>query len=549
MADVMAGHQQVMQQFLETQRAVMLGYLGGHAQPLAPLPARPASAMLGHGAGPPGVRPRVALAQATTPSPVPVAGAVPDVEPVVAVDAPPAADVDAPATLSREAIQERLLEMVSERTGYPADMLALEADLEGDLGIDSIKRVEIAGSFTQSLPESARGAIDMEELTASRTLRAVIDTIEASLGAGTANGRAAPASPTAWEVSALLKTGRPSRSASAGSSWQQRALPRSAPPSTLPVEGAVVIIDDGTGVGEGLADVLAGEGHDVLRLPAGEDPPGEQQAGAVAEDLRGRGVKALVHLAALAPEPPRYGGVESLLAFARALGEGLEASAAAGGAVVLAATRLGGGFGIDPPSGGAFEQGALPGFVKSLAQEWPMVRCKAVDLSRQDPRAAVAELRAELTAADGLVEVGYREGSRTTLELRPEPTADGPARELLEEGSVLLVTGGGRGITARVALRLARRYRPTLVLVGRTPVTEEDPETSSAGELAELRTLLIERHRARQRRAAAGADRAGVQADHARARAAREPAKRFARPAPRSSTASATSPTSRPSAP
>ena len=40
---------------------------------------------------------------------------------------------------------------MSERTGYPADMLGLDADLEGDLGIDSIKRVEIAGTFTQGL--------------------------------------------------------------------------------------------------------------------------------------------------------------------------------------------------------------------------------------------------------------------------------------------------------------------------------------------------------------------------------------------------------------
>ncbi len=46
---------------------------------------------------------------------------------------------------------------MSERTGYPAEMLGLDADLEGDLGIDSIKRVEIAGTFTQGLrPASAK---------------------------------------------------------------------------------------------------------------------------------------------------------------------------------------------------------------------------------------------------------------------------------------------------------------------------------------------------------------------------------------------------------
>ena len=40
-----------------------------------------------------------------------------------------------------------LLDLVSERTGYPTDMLGLDQDLEADLGIDSIKRVEILGAF------------------------------------------------------------------------------------------------------------------------------------------------------------------------------------------------------------------------------------------------------------------------------------------------------------------------------------------------------------------------------------------------------------------
>ncbi len=46
-----------------------------------------------------------------------------------------------------------LLEQVSRRTGYPRDMLDLDYDMEGDLGIDSIKRVEILGEL------QAQGAV------------------------------------------------------------------------------------------------------------------------------------------------------------------------------------------------------------------------------------------------------------------------------------------------------------------------------------------------------------------------------------------------------
>jgi NAD(P)-dependent dehydrogenase (short-subunit alcohol dehydrogenase family) len=45
----------------------------------------------------------------------------------------------------------------------------------------------------------------------------------------------------------------------------------------------------------------------------------------------------------------------------------------------------------------------------------------------------------------------------------------------------LLVTGGARGITAEVAIELARRYRPTLLIVGRTPLPPPEEAEDTAG--------------------------------------------------------------------
>src|SRR5262249_16746966 len=52
-----------------------------------------------------------------------------------------------PHELSAVSIEQALLEQVSRRTGYPMEMLGLDLDVEGDLGIDSIKRVEILGDL------------------------------------------------------------------------------------------------------------------------------------------------------------------------------------------------------------------------------------------------------------------------------------------------------------------------------------------------------------------------------------------------------------------
>ena len=50
------------------------------------------------------------------------------------------------------AISSAMIDIVSELTGYPADMLGLDMDIEADLGIDSIKRVEILSTLEDRLP-------------------------------------------------------------------------------------------------------------------------------------------------------------------------------------------------------------------------------------------------------------------------------------------------------------------------------------------------------------------------------------------------------------
>lgn len=49
-------------------------------------------------------------------------------------------------------IEDTILDIVSEKTGYPADMLDKDADLEAGLGIDSIKRVEIFAALQERIP-------------------------------------------------------------------------------------------------------------------------------------------------------------------------------------------------------------------------------------------------------------------------------------------------------------------------------------------------------------------------------------------------------------
>jgi acyl carrier protein len=82
--------------------------------------------------------------------------------------APPAPQ---PANITR-----LLLSLVSEKTGYPEEMLDMNANMEADLGIDSIKRVEILGALTRQM--GLTDDVRTEKLTGLHTLGEIISFLE-----------------------------------------------------------------------------------------------------------------------------------------------------------------------------------------------------------------------------------------------------------------------------------------------------------------------------------------------------------------------------------
>jgi NAD(P)-dependent dehydrogenase (short-subunit alcohol dehydrogenase family) len=190
----------------------------------------------------------------------------------------------------------------------------------------------------------------------------------------------------------------------------------------------------------------------------------------------------------------------SLYLLARELEGDLRASGKAARAFLLAATGLGGAFGFAAgalPADYSPGHGGVLGFVKCLYDEWPEVMVRAVDLdATAEPPADVADrLLAELSAEEGPAEVGWQNGRRLTWVPRPAPLVkEGAPAPLVEPGAVVLVTGGARGITAEVALELGRRYRPTLLLVGRSPLPpEEAGDTAGLTTPAPIKAALIAR--------------------------------------------------------
>jgi len=157
-------HRALMEKFLQTQEQIMteaLRSLGGGAAS-AGAPAWEGSALdegwrvVDHAAPPAALR---------------VEAAVPAVSP--SANGRHAAPPAPPVPSDREAFTRQLLRTVSEKTGYPEDVLGMDMDLEGDLGVDSIKRVEILAGLQGHMPEMGMDPETMTEEQKQNALAAL----------------------------------------------------------------------------------------------------------------------------------------------------------------------------------------------------------------------------------------------------------------------------------------------------------------------------------------------------------------------------------------
>ena len=486
--EVLSAYFATMRQFLATQSRVMSAFLGTqpadwNAQTQTLPPALPVVAAEDTAMFVPATEPAASVRPYVAPAPI--------AAPQVAIPAAPAAATPAPAAqagdgLSREALVELLLGLVEEKTGYPRDMVGLEQNLEADLGIDSIKRIEIVGSLLQQLPVQQREALaeHRSRLNTQPNLQGMLDLV-ARAAASSATSMPATAQATVAAAPAAI----PSTAAPAPPRAVMR--PRHEPLDARAVRrltpGCFVLTGDRRGVAEALAETLRAQGVDVTIVEPGVLADEETLLQWCAAFTPSLPIAGIVHLAPLgspaiaADDSPAQwrqaiqDNEKSLFLLLRELGSRL-----ADDAHVVAASDLGGLFGREGSADDTLRLvGGGVGLVKSLQKERIGLRAKAVDLdpSRKATELAV-DLFTEIELDGGRVEVGYPDGDRFIFETVAEDVPTDPAREAALSDLVVLATGGARGITAEVLRGLARPGN-VLVLTGRSPLPERESEDTA----------------------------------------------------------------------
>jgi len=397
---------------------------------------------------------------------------------------PPAADP------GREDLTRRLLEAVSDKTGYPVEMLELDMEMEAELGIDRIKLVEIMAALNERSLGSANA--DHKTLVELRTLDDLL-------------GHMKTWQPYARDEAVLQQTEVEDRVPRAVA--RPRFLP--APDyleCTMPGNHICLLTDDGSRLTVALAEALEKKGWKPVvvsfapvtipqRLPLPQGVPRiELKDGSekhLQETLRTvlkvhGPVAGFIHLHPADASSANNGLVFSETArdilrhvflIAKHLKAPLTQTFPAGRRFFMTVARLDGMLGVRGNGFGAVD-GGLFGLTKSLGLEWPAVYCRALDLSPElDSERAASSILRELHDPDRrIVETGYGPRGRVTLVAdetggaSQDGTVTGP-----DASAVFLVSGGARGVTARCIVELARVFQCKFILLGRSAFDGEEP--------------------------------------------------------------------------
>lgn len=372
------------------------------------------------------------------------------------------------STFSLEDLQKAILDIVSEKTGYPKEMLGLDLDLEADLSIDSIKRMEIIADLKTKIGfgENMEQADDlMEKLAAIKTL----------------NGLATWISELNSETTEVKTISKEDNTTVPAPSMLSRLRFDITPTDAFLAQNTEIlkgkrfaITQDNSQQTLAIKDIL--EKYGVIAELVDAERDLMDFDGLIMLDTFSSSIKHSIidHVDLI-----------KKLDFDKAKWVYLISDIPAHLQEIADARIL------------RHHQG-YPGLFKSLAREFEQTTCRLISLSTTQDMDQIAEITLkEILTNDQPAEVIYRNGQRHQVDIIPSPlsTSLEEAHIQLDKKSVVLVLGGAQGITAELVKHMSQAYPCTYILVGRSADPRNEASTLKEFEgmksKEEIRSFLI----------------------------------------------------------
>ncbi|MDM8550773.1 SDR family oxidoreductase [Desulfobacterales bacterium HSG2] len=381
-------------------------------------------------------------------------------------------------------IEMTMLEVVSDLTGYPGEMLSMEMDIEADLGIDSIKRVEILSTLEEKMP--GLPSVSPEVMGTLKTLGQIAEYLFGNSKPSTGNRQPEtvnrkPSTGNRQPETVNRKPSTGNRQPETHPAIERKTISVVNTPLegeeyvSIPAGRKILVTDDRNGLGQMIVNEFEAVSMDALLISPDEVNNGHNLPPA----------GGLVIL----PNPDL--SLKDAFALTRHAAPDILESAKKGGAILGTVARLDGAFGFKGKGVQNPLQGGLAGLAKTAAVEWEDVCCHAIDIAPDwKENEAIAKAVVSELIHPGPVEVGLEPDARFTFELESSPYPRGEIS--LAAGDVVVISGGARGVTASAAYSLAMQVKPTLVLLGRSPIPSREPEwlASAEGEAAVKKAIL-----------------------------------------------------------
>ncbi|MBT8339780.1 MAG: SDR family NAD(P)-dependent oxidoreductase [Desulfatitalea sp.] len=419
-----------------------------------------------------------------------------------------------------DTFSDTLLKIVSESTGYPSDLIDLNMEIEADLGIDSIKRMEIFSAMHDAFPDLSTD-MELSDLGELKTLQAIIDLYQQ-------NSAAAPKGQFENE-----NNGLPADSAASDANAFTRffvnvkpiGMPESSTSLNLSPSGQILIIDDKEGIALKLQEKLKENGHEstVLRFEEivqyTDTIPNNKRVittrlsdlhikalEKVLNDIQDKNgpIVGLIHLnseLSTAENSAEYFDVteSKLLKTIFFIAKHLKIPLSSGSNDVkkpfLIITRMDGQMGMNGRASNAILQGGYFGLIKSLKREANNIFGRCIDIvPGLSPENTISIIMEELYDKNSFpIEIGRTSQiERYTTYASEASTESADIASKPDHDSVFLVTGGGRGITARCVEGLAKKFKSRFILVGRTSIEKEEPSWALNRDGESLKLSIID---------------------------------------------------------
>ena len=426
-----------------------------------------------------------------------------------------------------DAIKDKILEIVAEKTGYPKDMLDLDLDLEADLGVDTVKQAEMFAAVRAAYNIPRDENLKLRDFpTLAHVIKFARDrqpkTVQAELPLtppvqSTAKSEIKEMRPSVAKETQLPRP-VPASFEAANRIPRRVPVPVLRPPlglcksTSVKLDGGsrVVIMPDENGVANALAKQLEAKGVKVLTIDSRSDASSLEDC--LRKWMEDGPIQGVYWLAALDREQSI--SAMDVDVWHEAIGRRLKTfyvtmrtlyqQIAAPGTFLVSATMLGGQHGYDPAGALAPLGGAVAGFTKTYKRERIDALVKVVDFEPTSTAAQIADILAQETLHDpGAVEIGYKHGLRWTIALDEQPAGDGQRGLKLDKNSVFLITGAAGSIVSAITADLASASGGTFYLLDLVPKPDpDDPDLRRfANDKEGLKRDLFERIQARGERA------------------------------------------------